>query len=391
MPRIAIVDTQSSGHHIPYLGALLRGLNHDKIKYLLIAPALVGRKLSLDDSVNFMECDPPPPDQRGLRRQMATAPIFANALSLAKQWEASIVHFIYSDWHLPAIALTWSRAKPNCCPILTLHWPSSASIGEMRLAVRFRHFPHLVGLWWMIHRHKARVIVHHTSLVTPLREMMRGSEITAIPYPIHELPKVPDNEVGQFRDALGLRREDKLILCFGATRYDKGADLAASALAMLHDQYHLLIAGEPAHFDNDFFSKREAELGVRGRLHRILRFLSEEEASLVFHACDIVLLPYRRNFGGQSGPLMQGASIGKTIVAADLPAISDTIQTYQLGSVFSCESVEDMVHSILSLKDRRCPEDCLKKFLESHSPWSFANAHREIYTRSQITDDPRNS
>lgn len=47
-----------------------------------------------------------------------------------------------------------------------------------------------------------------------------------------------------FRKSIGLESKSILQLCFGGTRYDKGADIAVNALGHLDDKYHLLVAGK---------------------------------------------------------------------------------------------------------------------------------------------------
>jgi beta-1,4-mannosyltransferase len=114
---------------------------------------------------------------------------------------------------------------------------------------------------------------------------------------------------------VGLDPQKRTLLCFGIARPYKGYELAIEALRRLPANYQLLIAGgvlDPAYGD-----VLRAAAGAEPRVRLVLRELNEQEAANYLHACDCVLLPYRRITG--SGVLLSAFSMARGVVASDLP------------------------------------------------------------------------
>jgi glycosyltransferase involved in cell wall biosynthesis len=104
------------------------------------------------------------------------------------------------------------------------------------------------------------------------------------------------------------------LLCFGAVRPYKGVDLALEALARLARQVdaRLVVAGR---FWNGPGPYREAarRLGVANRVELRDAYVPNDEAALLFAACDLVVLPYRS--ASQSGVAQLAYAYGKPVVA----------------------------------------------------------------------------
>jgi glycosyltransferase involved in cell wall biosynthesis len=121
--------------------------------------------------------------------------------------------------------------------------------------------------------------------------------------------------------ALGLDPARPTLLCFGLVRPYKGFDVALDALRRLPPDYQLLIAGavlDPGHGE---LLREKASGDSRVRL--VLRELSDQELADYLHACDCVLLPYRRITG--SGALLTASAAGRGVVASDLPWFRATL------------------------------------------------------------------
>jgi beta-1,4-mannosyltransferase len=121
--------------------------------------------------------------------------------------------------------------------------------------------------------------------------------------------------------ALGLDPGRPTLLCFGLARPYKGFELAIDALKYLPAKYQLIVAG--AALDAGYGELLRAKAAHDPRVRVVLRELSDQELSNFVHACDCVILPYRRITG--SGALLNALSMSRGVVASDLPYFRTTL------------------------------------------------------------------
>jgi glycosyltransferase involved in cell wall biosynthesis len=105
------------------------------------------------------------------------------------------------------------------------------------------------------------------------------------------------------------------VCCAGAMRTYKGLDVAVNAVRQLNGRCQLLIAGW-VHDMYDIDSLRALAADAPSvRIHA--EPLSDQALADVVSAADAMLLPYTRITG--SGALMTAATLGRGVVASDLP------------------------------------------------------------------------
>jgi glycosyltransferase involved in cell wall biosynthesis len=123
------------------------------------------------------------------------------------------------------------------------------------------------------------------------------------------------------REELGLDPDRPVIACLGRLRDYKGLDVACDAAALLGDRVQLLVAGVPHKgYDLDALKRHMADLP--GSV-LIPRSLSDAELADFHHATDLILLPYQGITG--SGALLAAWSLGRAVVASDLPFFRELI------------------------------------------------------------------
>ncbi|MGH2508425.1 MAG: glycosyltransferase family 4 protein [Ktedonobacteraceae bacterium] len=381
---MVLVDFYVHGHHAPYVRDLAQGLYDLGIKVTVIGPpelqeAGLGRFLVLEDCERLNSLD-------GLRRQLAAFPVCRRALARARDVKPTHIHFLYADFHVSSIAMAWRFSRPEANPVLTVHWIKGVGAGSAGVRNWFRRIPHRAALRWFARQKGMRILVHHDTVAKSISRVIQPDKIGVIPYPNQPMPEVEMESRLNFRKSLGVGSGDKLILCYGGTRFDKGADLAVKALARLADNFHLLAAGRPLYFGTDCLRRQARDLGVDNRLHLLMKFLSDEETALVFYACDVVLFPYRKIFSGQSGPLTQAASIGKVAVVADLSVLRKTVREYRLGRVFPAGDIEKMTEALRAAVECNVQQKNVDSFIADHSPKAFAQA---VYANYHFVSENR--
>jgi glycosyltransferase involved in cell wall biosynthesis len=145
---------------------------------------------------------------------------------------------------------------------------------------------------------------------------------------------------------------DLLLLTFGSIRPYKGADLALDALARVDRslRVRLVVAGRFWGRGNELRAQAE-RLGLNGRVEFRERFISNEEAALLFGAADASLLPYRS--ASQSGVVQLSFAYGRPVIATcvgGLPA-----------------AVEDGVDGILCEPDAAALAVAIERMARDHA------------------------
>jgi glycosyltransferase involved in cell wall biosynthesis len=142
-----------------------------------------------------------------------------------------------------------------------------------------------------------------------------GDRISKIPHGPLDFHRRGDNNRQAIRDEFGFRRNDKVILLFGAIRPYKGIDTALRAFSEVVKQIpeaRLLIAGKLWE-SWDRYEDIIRDLDISGYIKKYLRYIPSNEVEKFFLASDLVILPYH-HFDSQSG-------VGATALAFRIPMI----------------------------------------------------------------------
>ncbi|SEN61611.1 glycosyltransferase [Paenibacillus sp. OV219] len=140
-----------------------------------------------------------------------------------------------------------------------------------------------------------------------------------------------------------------VLLAFGGTRFDKGLDILLQALQHINKQdFTLIIAGKAEDFSENDIEQMINEYGLNGRVIPRLGYVNDNDVVQYFSSADIVVLPYRKIFTGQSGPLTEGIMNNKFIIGPSHGEIGFTIKSYGLGDVFESENIESLTSVLLN-------------------------------------------
>ena len=169
-----------------------------------------------------------------------------------------------------------------------------------------------------------------------------AEKVHMIPFGINN--SVPDTALtsSQARQQLGIGKDEKTILFFGALRPYKGLEYLVKAflqLAANHPEYRLIIAGERRRESGDYPEEVLREIGdnaFRDRVLQVIRFIPDEQAELYFKAADVLALPYTNVF--QSGVLFTAYGFGLPVVATDVGSMSEEVIVGKTG--FLCEACD---------------------------------------------------
>jgi glycosyltransferase involved in cell wall biosynthesis len=139
---------------------------------------------------------------------------------------------------------------------------------------------------------------------------------------------------GAMRRQLGVDDAQPLFLFFGGIRPYKNIDAVLTALAepALRDAC-LVVAGREAGYPDRIpgdplgrTRQRARELGLSERMRLLPGHLSLADTSALFHASDVLLLPYLKSYGSAS--LLLGMTFRKHIVATSTGGMEEYLKGY---------------------------------------------------------------
>jgi beta-1,4-mannosyltransferase len=152
------------------------------------------------------------------------------------------------------------------------------------------------------------------------------------------------------RAALGLGDARRVLLLFGRLGSYKGGAELIGALAQLADPgLWLVIAGKQ--IDPLASQLEELPAAVRARIVIHDQFVPNEQLPRLFHACDMVVLPYRASL--TSGAAVLALSQGRPVLAPALPGLAELLADGSDAILYRPDAVDGLrsaLHRFLALE-----------------------------------------
>lgn len=303
--------------------------------------------------------------------------------ALARVSRVDVAHHLYLDGAEPAWAV-----MPRCdgaALFATLFWSPLPETGLGPLTRIYRHTRQMALRHLVTSGRLDGVFVHSRTAHLRVSARRRSSNHFSL---VHD-PSPPPALIEQSaaRAQLGLPLDLPLLLFFGGLREDKGPDLLIRAVQQTESECLVVFAG---------VDERSALQRLAGRLRsgppwpRVLireGFVPEPDVPLYFRAADVVMLPYRRSFGGTSGVLQQAAAAARPVIAADVGDVGPTVREWGLGLVVRPEDPAALAAAIdqfLASRDRLSSElgEAAARFARETSWGRLAEDLLDVYERT---------
>lgn len=228
---------------------------------------------------------------------------------------------------------------------------------------------------------KLEAIVVHSDYIAKQLESIGIHHCHIIDYPVFHAAGKPQ-PLEQIRSGFELPRDKVVLSALGGTRFDKGLDILLDALAYLDEseknKIALHIAGKEETYKRGFIAGRVNELGLDAHIN--LKLLSDEEFEKYVEVSDLIVVPYRKVFTGNSGPMTEGVYRQKAIIGPDNGNLGYLIDTYKLGFTFESENAFALAGAIKRyLKSGWSPSDESRTYQERLRLSHFVNRHTQLY------------
>lgn len=321
MNKILLVDTNGDGHHKNYAKLVIEAA---KEKYGEDVFFLADYEMKKAKNINLEFYNHSNIFLRALLRFFRILKI----IKIAKKRNFTNIHFLYLDSLIiisPIIYLLLFNSKFEITA--TLH---HFNLNKMK--------PIFLKL---LSKKLNKIVVHGEYLKKSLHEKSIDNVIN-IEYPATHNYFIGKEEARKF---LGLNKKENILLSLGGTRIDKGLDVLLDALNRIEsEKFLLIIAGKEESFSKEFILKKIENYKKKVILD--LEYISDKKFSLYLEAGDAVILPYKKKFRGQSGPLTEGVNHNCFIISSNHGQIEDTVKTHNLGTLFEEGNSKDLSEKI---------------------------------------------
>ncbi len=388
--KIAIFEPEAEGHHMVYVEHIVRALlsrGHEVHLALtdrarahpafLAIPAELREQISLW-SMPDTETDANASDLRRIRDQFKRRADYATAFKAIPVKLDCCFMLNLDRADLPLALLGSPFGKIPFSGFLMGRQFHSPKVGVKTQALR--------------RRDKIAEPVFHRMLKIPSLKKVISVDETLVQYAQQEhlgeaekVVHVPDATYinpgafqGDARAELELAPTDVALLVYGSLSMRKGVQEAIEGVrAAANPNLKLIIAG-----------KQDDE--VRGLLARLpagisfierAGFLSAEEESLMFQACDVVWVGYRHWFG-MSGVLLQAGALAKPVLAMDEGLVGFLVEKHNLGwtvDISSPSAVASVLGEVVAgVEERAVRGQNGYRYAEGRTPEAFGAATAEV-------------
>lgn len=226
----------------------------------------------------------------------------------------------------------------------------------------------------------SKIIVHSEFMKTEL-EKIGIYNVEVIEYPTFY------NYSNLNRD--NLRKEEGInnkivISSLGGTRLDKGIDILLEAFKYIDKNIKnnivLNIAGKEEYFKKETIRKiaEKNEINLREKYG----FLVEEEFIKNVLLTDIMIMPYRKVFSGNSGPMTEAIVNKIPSLVPEGTNIGDLTKKYDLGETFEAENSKDLADVLISMINNK-KQYFTTDYFQKLKIDNFLKKHKKLYLKLQ--------
>lgn len=264
---------------------------------------------------------------RGLSRMRLSIKFHQDLLIHLKSNHYDVVHILDSDYI--AYIYLQNKISKTAKTVYTLH----ASDFELRGASFATIYKSIIKYFLRDALNKtSHVICHGVWMKDRLLNSfpVLKNKILAIDYPSNSYSHFNKNEI---RSSLNLP-ENKIIISFiGMIRKDKKIEIALEAFSMLNDNYHLIVAGSLADYNESEIIDLIDDNNIKDRTSIKLGYLDKSEYENYFKASDIFLSTHSDKFPSASGPVSDARTFGIPVVVPPGGQLEQYVNQYNVGEV----------------------------------------------------------
>ncbi|OPA80470.1 hypothetical protein BVG16_07005 [Paenibacillus selenitireducens] len=313
MVKVYLSDNSLSGHHKSYLDALVKIECTDNISEQITFEQTKGRLIYHTERLKYIN----------------------NAIRKAQIDEyrgLKIVHFLYLDNLYTSLFSSAFFKSDKIRLIGTLHHIPQKKVKLFMLKIFAKKLDKIV-----VHSEYSKQELNNSGI----------NNVEFINYPsFYDYSKCSSKET--IRNEFGIDQQQIVLTAIGGTRFDKGLDILLDSVALLEPNERkrilLNIVGKEEIFKKGYILEKCSENGIDSRVK--LEYLSDEDFMKNIKISDAIVLPYRKVFSGNSGPMTEAIVNNIPIISPEEGNLGYITSKLSLGVTFESENVKSLSKTI---------------------------------------------
>jgi glycosyltransferase involved in cell wall biosynthesis len=342
MGKVFLADNIFTGHHKIYLDTLKSIYNTENVSKEL---SFSNNKFSFD----YYFC----------RRD------FINLVYERSQKKSNsnedIIHFLYLD-NLYTNPSSLKKIKDFKIVGTLHHYPQNKI--KMKL---FKHFSE-----------KLDKIVVHSEYIKQILSKENILNVEVIDYPsFYDYRSLP-NKV-KLKQEMMIPKDKIIISALGGTRYDKGLDLLLESFKLIptkmKNRILLNIVGKEEDFSKEYIRERAIKYNIEYRTD--LGYVNDKDFMSNVVVSDLIILPYRSIFTGNSGPMTEAIVNHIKVLGPSSGNIGYLIDKYNLGITFIQEDIVSLAKALIYFLENN--SEVNSDFHQRVTIESFVRSYKDVY------------
>lgn len=205
-----------------------------------------------------------------------------------------------------------------------------------------RHFGDIAATKFFLHQNHLFVVMSST-VERDLLTLFPEANFIRLVHPLYDhFGKQVDKT--EARQILKLPTDRFILLFFGFIREYKGLDLLLKALALLPNEFHLVVAGE-TYSSFDKYNRLVRDLQLENRTSFFVRYIPDHEVPLFFSSADLCVLPYKS--ATQSGIVGISYHFDLPVVATKVGSLAEMLEPFGSGLIAPSPTPESISQTIM--------------------------------------------
>lgn len=349
MERVCIFDYSNIGHHWSYNFQIMKKLkNTREVHYFTSGLSLEYEKKLEENNIIYKNINKI--FKNKILNELEVLIILFKLYIYCKKNNISKIYFVYFDSLIRCYFLEkilFNKYKK----IFTIHWYTNSKIKLYMLN--------------KIIKNQEILIVHTIEIKKKFNNILNKNNIKVINYPILGDERCSKKDSMEKLNIKNLNNHPT-ILFIGSTNKYKGCDILLNSLININQKFNLIIAGKES--DVKFEDIKKATK-LNNKINTIIRlgYIPDEDIKYYYGISDIVVLPYRKEFLGESGIFNEAIYHSKPIVASNVAHFDSILSKEKNGVVFRAEDSNDLAKKICKvIINYNYYEKNAKRFCESY-------------------------
>lgn len=365
MEKVCVFDYSNTGHHWSYNFQIMKKLKENReVHYFTSGLCLEYKKNLQKNGIIYKEVNKK--FKYKLLNDMENLGLLLSLYIYCKKNNINKIYFVYFDslirsYFIERILFNKYRK------IYTIHWYTNS---KMKLYILSK-----------IIKDNEIMVVHTIDIKEKFSNVINKNNIEVINYPILGDKRCCKKDSIEKLKIKNLN-DNPTVLFIGSTNKYKGCDILLDSLVNINKKLNLIIAGKES--DVKFKDIQEA-INRNDKVNGIIRlgYIKDEDIKYYYSISDIVVVPYRKEFSGESGVFNEAIYHSKPIIASNVVHFDSILSNKKNGMTFKAEDSVDLAEKISEIINnysyyKKNADEFCEVYCNMHSEEQFNEKYNKL-------------